>query len=57
MPFESNDIYKDFTPQNPESQLTKELEIKTFYENMWLGDGKTIKYIEYFLDKLVLDPK
>ncbi len=55
--FESNDIYKDFTPQNPESQLTKELEIKTFYENMWLGDGKTIKYIEYFLDKLVLDPK
>jgi tRNA (guanine-N7-)-methyltransferase len=55
--FECNDIYKDFTPQNPNAKLTKELDIKTFYENMWLGDGKTIKYIEYFLDKLALGPK
>ena len=29
--FECNDIYKDFTPQNPDAQLTKELGIKTFY--------------------------
>lgn len=55
--FECDDIYNNYTAKNPDSQLTKELEIKTFYEEMWLSDGKTIKYIEYFLDNLKIDVK
>jgi tRNA (guanine-N7-)-methyltransferase len=50
--FECDNIYEDYTPQNPDTQLTKELGIKTFYEKMWLEQGKKIKYIEYFLDNL-----
>jgi len=47
--FDCDDIYKKYTPQNPDTQLTNELSLKTFYENMWLEEGKTIKYIEYSL--------
>lgn len=49
--FDCDDIYSKYTPQNPKTRLTKELSLKTFYENMWLEEGKTIKYIEYKLDK------
>jgi tRNA (guanine-N7-)-methyltransferase len=49
--FECDDIYTKYTLQNPNTPLSKELELKTFYENMWLEKGKTIKYIEYTLDK------
>ena len=55
--FECDDIYNNYTSKNPDSQLSKELEIKTFYEKMWLSDGKTIKYIEYFLDNLKVEVK
>ena len=37
------------------SQLAKELSLKTFYENMWLENGKTIKYIEYNLANLKIE--
>lgn len=50
--FECDDIYVKYTPENSETKLGKELALKTFYEKMWLEEGKTIKYIEYFLDKL-----
>lgn len=50
--FDCDNIYKDYTPHHPETALSKELEIKTFYEKMWLEQGKTIKYIEYYLDNL-----
>ncbi len=53
--FDCDDIYTKYTPQNPDSQLTKELSLKTFYENMWLEEGKTIKYIEYKLDKFKIN--
>lgn len=53
--FDCDDIYTKYTPQNPDSQLTKELSLKTFYENMWLEEGKTIKYIEYKLDKFKIE--
>jgi tRNA (guanine-N7-)-methyltransferase len=57
--FECDDIYTKYTLQNPNTPLSKELELKTFYENMWLEEGKTIKYIEYTLDKFstTLDEK
>jgi len=50
--FECDDIYVKYTPENSGTKLGKELALKTFYEKMWLKEGKTIKYIEYFLDKL-----
>lgn len=50
--FDCDDIYVKYTPENPDTQLTKELSLKTFYEQMWLEEGKTIKYIEYKLDNL-----
>ncbi|MDA9329068.1 tRNA (guanosine(46)-N7)-methyltransferase TrmB [Flavobacteriales bacterium] len=50
--FECDDIYVKYTPENSGTKLGKELALKTFYEKMWLEEGKTIKYIEYFLDKL-----
>ncbi len=53
--FDCDDIYSKYTPQNPDSKLTKELLLKTFYENMWLEEGKKIKYIEYTLDKFHLE--
>jgi len=53
--FDCDDIYSKYTPQNPDSRLTKELLLKTFYENMWLEEGKKIKYIEYTLDKFHLE--
>ena len=53
--FDCDDIYTKYIPQNPDSSLAKELLLKTFYENMWLEKGKTIKYIEYRLDKLKIE--
>lgn len=53
--FDCDDIYTKYTPLNPDSQLTQELTLKTFYENMWLEEGKTIKYIEYKLDKFKIE--
>ena len=53
--FDCDDIYNKYIPQNPNSQLTKELSLKTFYENMWLESGKTIKYIEYNLANLKIE--
>ena len=53
--FDCDDIYKKYIPQNPDSPLAKELLLKTFYENMWLEKGKTIKYIEYRLDKFKIE--
>lgn len=53
--FDCDDIYNKYIPQNPNSQLTKELSLKTFYENMWLENGKTIKYIEYSLANLKIE--
>ena len=46
---DSNDIYNKLCPAQPDSQLTKELAIKTFYEKKWLEMGKLIKYLEYKL--------
>lgn len=45
----SDDIYTKLCPNQPESMLTKELAIKTFYEKKWLEEGKLIKYLEYEL--------
>ena len=53
--FDCDDIYSKYTPQNPDSELTKELSLKTFYEKMWLNEGKTIKYIEYTLDNFKIE--
>jgi tRNA (guanine-N7-)-methyltransferase len=53
--FDCDDIYSKYIPQNSDSSLAKELLLKTFYENMWLEKGKTIKYIEYRLDKLKIE--
>ncbi len=53
--FDCDDIYTKYIPQNPNSQLAKELSLKTFYENMWLESGKTIKYIEYNLANLKIE--
>ena len=50
--FDCDNIYEDYLPQHPDSALAKELEIKTFYERMWLDEGKKIKYIEYKLGNL-----
>ena len=50
--FDCDDIYKKYIPKHPNSQLAKELSIKTFYENIWLESGKTIKYLEYRLTNL-----
>lgn len=50
--FDCDDIYVKYTPNNPDTQLAKELALKTYYEQMWLEEGKTIKYIEYKLDNL-----
>lgn len=46
---DSNDIYNKLCPSQPESMLTKELAIKTYYEKKWLKEGKLIKYLEYKL--------
>lgn len=46
---DSNDIYNKLCPAQPESILTKELAIKTYYEKKWLKEGKLIKYLEYKL--------
>lgn len=50
--FDCDDIYVKYTPDNPDTQLAKELALKTFYEQMWLEEGKTIKYIEFNLEAL-----
>ena len=46
---DSDDIYNKLCPEQPDSQLTKELAIKTYYEKKWLEMGKLIKYLEYKL--------
>ena len=53
--FDCDDIYSKYIPENSDSSLAKELLLKTFYENLWLEKGKTIKYIEYRLDKLKIE--
>lgn len=49
---ESDDIYGELVPSQRESMLSKELDIKTFYEKKWLDEGKLIKYVAFNLDKL-----
>jgi tRNA (guanine-N7-)-methyltransferase len=46
--FESGDIYGDGISGPP-------TEIQTFYEKMWLKEGKTIKYISFRLNKPAMD--
>jgi len=46
---DSSDIYNELLPPQPDSMLSKELGINTFYENKWLKEGKLIKYLEFKL--------
>lgn len=42
-----HDVYNAYIPENPETSLAKELQIKTYYEQKWLAQGKTIKYVAF----------
>ena len=44
---DSDNIYEVLIPQQPESELSQELHLKTHYEKMWLKEGKKIKYLEF----------
>lgn len=37
--------------------LTEILKIRTFYESIWLAEGRTIKFISFYLDKTTDFPK
>ena len=46
----SKDVYNDLISRAKPS-LVKAMEIKTFYEKMWLKEGKKIKYLCFSLDQ------
>lgn len=41
--FSTNDLY------NPQTEYMEMMDIKTFYEQMWLSEGRKIKYISFRL--------
>jgi tRNA (guanine-N7-)-methyltransferase len=41
------DVYNEYIPNHPDTPLAEELSIKTYYEQKWLEQGKTIKYVAF----------
>lgn len=41
------DVYNEYIPNHPDTALAEELAIKTYYEQKWLDQGKTIKYVAF----------
>ena len=43
-------LYENLSNVYNKDEVSKEMQIKTFYEKIWLKEGRTIKYIQFGLN-------